>query len=728
MYQYDAFDQRIVEERAAQFRDQVLRRIDGRLTENEFKPLRLQNGLYMQLHAYMMRIAVPYGLLSSTQVRKLAHIARTYDKGYAHLTTRQNVQLNWPKLEDVPTILDELAEVQMHAIQTSGNCIRNITSDPYAGVAKDEIEDPRPYCEILRQWSTFHPEFAFLPRKFKFAVTGAETDRAAIAVHDVGIRLVRNDAGEVGFAYYVGGGQGRTPLLAPCINPFVKKHDLVSYAEAVLRVYNRLGRRDNKFKARIKILVKQTGAAEFARLVDEEHAKIADGPLKLRDEDIAHFQRFFVPPAYEVLTNGDTTVGAALLGKDRDFARWVEHNVEEHRVPGYAIVNLSVKCHELPPGDITDAQLDQVADLEAVGVGLVAQRPDVGAVDQAVVVHLDALVAGQALVADDADRVVVGPVVRLRGGQVVVLPTTVADDVRRPAMAGTLLLGVVGGEVPSRVGVVVALQHEVDALLLEDGQPGRASQRVVSVGGGREHRLVERHDRPAAGVLAQRLAHPDRLVRAAQRGVAVERDEAHALVVAEPDVLLVEGGSVARHLEVTLVLLQQLVAAVLVVSRRGDDELVVRQGAGAGEPVRPLLVVVGVVDQVASVQRERGIGVGGQRPLHVDGPDGVQADLGVAEVQEGPSRCRDGGRGGQRVPRRPATLGAPHAIVVRRARRQALQRRRVVPGRGRAAHQVDPSGRGHRSRPDGAVAGDVLHQTTGRGVVGAPGDRHRRRG
>lgn len=363
MYQYDAFDQRIVEERAAQFRDQVLRRIDGRLTEDEFKPLRLQNGLYMQLHAYMMRIAVPYGLLSSTQVRKLAHIARTYDKGYAHLTTRQNVQLNWPKLEEVPKILDELAEVQMHAIQTSGNCIRNITSDPYAGVAQDEIEDPRPYCEILRQWSTFHPEFAFLPRKFKFAVTGAETDRAAIAVHDIGIRVVRNEAGEVGFAYYVGGGQGRTPLLAPCINPFVKRHDLVSYAEAVLRVYNRLGRRDNKFKARIKILVKQTGAEEFARLVDDEHAKIADGPLKLRDEDIAHFQRFFRPPPYEVLTNGDTTFGAALLGKDRDFARWVDHNVAEHRVPGYAIVNLSVKCHELPPGDITDAQLDQVADL-----------------------------------------------------------------------------------------------------------------------------------------------------------------------------------------------------------------------------------------------------------------------------------------------------------------------------------------------------------------------------
>ena len=363
MYRYDAFDQQIVEERAAQFRDQVLRRLDGRLGENEFKPLRLQNGLYMQLHAYMLRIAVPYGLLSSTQVRKLAHISRTYDRGYAHLTTRQNVQLNWPKLEDVPSILDELAEVEMHAIQTSGNCIRNITSDPYAGVAADEVADPRPYCEILRQWSTFHPEFAFLPRKFKFAVTGAETDRAAIAVHDIGIRVVKNDAGEIGFAYYVGGGQGRTPLIAPCINEFVPERDLVSYAEAVLRVYNRLGRRDNKYKARIKVLVKQTGAEEFARLVEEEHSKIAGGSLALRPEDVAHFQSFFAPPAYESLENGEARVSASLLDKDRTFARWVDANVVEHRVPGYAIVNLSLKSAELPPGDATSDQLDVVADL-----------------------------------------------------------------------------------------------------------------------------------------------------------------------------------------------------------------------------------------------------------------------------------------------------------------------------------------------------------------------------
>ena len=363
MYSYDAFDRRVVQDRAAQFKDQVERRVDGRLTEDEFKPLRLQNGLYMQLHAYMMRIAIPYGLLSSAQARRLAHITRVYDRGYAHFTTRQNIQLNWPRLEDVPKILDELAEVEMHAIQTSGNCIRNITSDPYAGVAQDELEDPRPYCEILRQWSTFHPEFAFLPRKFKFAVTGAREDRAAIAVHDIGIRIVENDAGERGFAFYVGGGQGRTPLLAPCIAPFVDKHDLLSYSEAVLRIYNRLGRRDNKYKARIKILVKQVGAEEFGRLVAEEHAKIVDGPLKLKDEDIARFARHFLPPPYEVLSNGDTTVGAALLSKDRELARWVEHNVIEHRVPGYAIVSLSLKSPDLPPGDVTADQLDRVADL-----------------------------------------------------------------------------------------------------------------------------------------------------------------------------------------------------------------------------------------------------------------------------------------------------------------------------------------------------------------------------
>jgi sulfite reductase (NADPH) hemoprotein beta-component len=363
MYQYDAFDQRIVEERAAQFRDQVVRRLAGKLTEDEFRPLRLQNGLYMQLHAYMFRIAIPYGLLSSAQVRKLAHVARTYDQGYAHFTTRQNLQLHWPKLPDVPTILDELASVEMHAIQTSGNCIRNITSDPYAGVARDELEDPRPYCELLRQWSTFHPEFAALPRKFKFAVTGAREDRAAIAVHDIGLRIVENEAGELGFAYYVGGGQGRTAILAECIRPFLPKEHLVTYSEAVLRVYNRLGRRDNKFKARIKILVKAVGAAEFARLVEEEHDLIKDGPLKLAEEDIERFKRYFRPPPYEVLPESDPLFEAALLAKDRAFARWVDHNVVAHRMSGYAIVNLSLKATDLSPGDVTSEQLDAVADL-----------------------------------------------------------------------------------------------------------------------------------------------------------------------------------------------------------------------------------------------------------------------------------------------------------------------------------------------------------------------------
>ena len=363
MYQYDAFDRRIVEERAAQFRDQVVRRLAGKLTEAEFLPLRLQNGLYMQLHAYMFRIAIPYGLLSSAQVRKLAYVARTYSEGYAHFTTRQNLQLHWPRLPDIPDILDELASVEMHAIQTSGNCIRNITSDPYAGVARDELEDPRPYCELLRQWSTFHPEFAALPRKFKFAVTGAREDRAAIAVHDIGLRIVENDRGELGFAYYVGGGQGRTALLAECIREFLPKEHLVTYSEAVLRVYNRLGRRDNKFKARIKILVKAVGATEFARLVEEEHELIKDGPLKLTEEDIERFRRFFRPPPYEVLGETDPTFEAALLAKDRGFARWVDHNVVPHRMPGYAIVNLSLKATDLSPGDVTAEQLESVADV-----------------------------------------------------------------------------------------------------------------------------------------------------------------------------------------------------------------------------------------------------------------------------------------------------------------------------------------------------------------------------
>lgn len=363
MYQYDAFDQRIVEERAAQFRDQVRRRLAGKLSEDEFRPLRLQNGLYMQLHAYMLRIAIPYGLLSSKQLRTLAHVARTYDEGYGHFTTRQNIQFHWPALVDVPDILDELAAVQMHAIQTSGNCIRNITSDPFAGVARDEIEDPRPYCELLRQWSTFHPEFAFLPRKFKFAVTGAREDRAALAVHDIALRIVENDAGEVGFAFYVGGGQGRTPLLAERIRDFLPKEHLVTYSEAALRVYNRLGRRDNKFKARIKILVKAVGAKEFARLVEEEHEKIKDGPLKLAPADIARFQRFFRPPPYEVLPESDPSFEAARLTKDRAFARWVDHNVVAHRMPGYAIVSLSLKVPHRAPGDVTAEQMDAVADL-----------------------------------------------------------------------------------------------------------------------------------------------------------------------------------------------------------------------------------------------------------------------------------------------------------------------------------------------------------------------------
>ncbi|RLB52410.1 MAG: nitrite/sulfite reductase [Deltaproteobacteria bacterium] len=363
MYRYDDMDLRAVTERAAQFGEQVRRRLAGELTEAEFKPLRLQNGLYMQLHAYMLRVAIPYGLLSAAQLRKLAHISRKYDRGYGHFTTRQNIQFNWPDLEDVPRILEELAEVEMHAIQSSGNCIRNTTSDPFAGVAKDELEDPRPYCELIRQWSTFHPEFAFLPRKFKIAVTGAKHDRAAIAVHDIGLALVTNDAGEVGFEVRVGGGQGRTPILAEVLCEFLPKADLLSYCEAILRVYNRLGRRDNKYKARIKILVQETGRAEFARLVDEEWALIRDSGLRLTPADIDRFKAHFEAPSYLELASSDTAVSAALLGKDRSFSRWAMANVTEHRVPGYSIVALSLKAPDRPPGDVTHQQMDSVADL-----------------------------------------------------------------------------------------------------------------------------------------------------------------------------------------------------------------------------------------------------------------------------------------------------------------------------------------------------------------------------
>ncbi len=366
MYRYDEHDLRLVTERARQFRDQVRRRVSGELSEEEFRPLRLQNGLYIQLHAYMLRIAIPYGLLSSAQLRKLAHITRVYDRGYGHFTTRQNLQLNWVKLEDVPSILDELASVEMHAIQTSGNCVRNVTSDPFAGVARDEDVDPRPYCELLRQYSTFHPEFAYLPRKFKIAVTGSRHDRAAIAVHDIGLRVLENEAGEVGFEVFVGGGQGRTPVLAERIRAFLPERDLLAYTEAILRIYNQLGRRDNIYKARIKILVKETGTAEFTRLVEEEFARIQNDPGFAIEGEIERIASHFRAPPYETYGGngqGPPTLEGIVLGKDRALSRFVEANVLPHRARGYAIVQISLKSETLPPGDATHQQLDAVADL-----------------------------------------------------------------------------------------------------------------------------------------------------------------------------------------------------------------------------------------------------------------------------------------------------------------------------------------------------------------------------
>ncbi|MEZ4371206.1 MAG: nitrite/sulfite reductase [Polyangiaceae bacterium] len=364
MYQYDAIDQRIVEERAAQFRGQVTRRLAGEITEDEFKPLRLQNGLYMQLHAYMLRVAIPYGLLSSKQLRMLARIARVYDKGYGHLSTRQNIQYNWPKLEDVPSILDDLASVQMHAIQTSGNCIRNTTADAYAGVARDEIEDPRPWCELIRQWSTFHPEFAFLPRKFKIAVTGAPgDDRAAVRFHDIGLRIVAGPEGEHGFEVIVGGGLGRTPFVGKVVRGFLPKQYLLSYLEAILRVYNVHGRRDNKYKARIKVLVDALGVEEFSRLVEEEWELIRDTSIDVTEQELARVKAFFIPAHYETLPSADSKLAAMKLGKNRDFGLWVGNNVTPHKVDGYGIVTISVKAPGKPPGDITDTQMEAVADL-----------------------------------------------------------------------------------------------------------------------------------------------------------------------------------------------------------------------------------------------------------------------------------------------------------------------------------------------------------------------------
>jgi sulfite reductase (NADPH) hemoprotein beta-component len=362
MYRYDEFDQKLVDERVAQFRDQVRRRISGELTEDQFKPLRLMNGLYLQLHAYMLRVAVPYGTLSSRQMRMLAHIARKYDRGYGHFTTRQNIQYNWPALADVPDILHDLASVEMHAIQTSGNCIRNVTADHFAGVAADEIEDPRVTAELLRQWSTLHPEFSFLPRKFKIAVTGAPHDRAALKVHDVGIAVVRNDAGEVGYQFWVGGGQGRTPILAKKTRDFVAKRDLISYSEAVLRVYNELGRRDNIYKARIKIQVHEMGIDKFIAMVEEEWAQIRDSHLVLPEEEIRRIEAYFAPPAYETLPANDPSFTARKL-EDREFAAFARSNVHAHKVPGYAIVSVSLKPIGGAPGDASADQMDAIADL-----------------------------------------------------------------------------------------------------------------------------------------------------------------------------------------------------------------------------------------------------------------------------------------------------------------------------------------------------------------------------
>ncbi|HWP01482.1 MAG TPA: nitrite/sulfite reductase [Methylococcus sp.] len=361
MYRYDHYDQTLVDERVAQFREQTRRFLRGKLSEDQFRPLRLMNGLYLQRHAPMLRIAIPYGLLSSRQLRKLAHIARTYDKSVGHFTTRQNLQFNWPRLEDVPDILAELATVQMHAIQTSGNCIRNVTSDHLAGVYKDELEDPRPYCEIIRQWSTLHPEFSYLPRKFKIAVSGASKDRAATRFHDIGLHLVRGGSGEVGFEVLVGGGLGRTPMIGKTIRPFLAKKDLLSYLEAILRIYNRFGRRDNKFKARIKILLKEIGVERFTQQVEEEWSHIRDR-LTLDAAEIERVQKQFSMPSYrpDLATSREWERRAAV---DRNFAAWVQHNTLPHKVEGYRIVFLSLKSRDRAPGDMTDQQMDAVADL-----------------------------------------------------------------------------------------------------------------------------------------------------------------------------------------------------------------------------------------------------------------------------------------------------------------------------------------------------------------------------
>ncbi len=356
MYKYDQYDQAMVDARVAEFSDQVKRRLAGEITEDQFKPLRLMNGLYLQLHAYMLRVAVPYGTLDSRQMRMLAHIARKYDRDYGHFTTRQNIQYNWIKLEDAPAILADLASVEMHAIQTSGNCIRNISSDQWAGAAADEITDPRPWAELLRQWSSFHPEFSYLPRKFKIAVIAAEEDRAAMRLHDIGIQIVERD-GVHGAAFYVGGGMGRTPMIAPLIKDFVPLEDMLSYAEACLRVYNRYGRRDNIYKARIKILIHELGADEYRRQVEEEFAHVKSLGIDPPKAEFDRIAKQFAPPALDASAPGE--IGRS----DPDFAVWVDQNVAAHKVPGHAIVNISLKPVGGIPGDASSAQIDLMADL-----------------------------------------------------------------------------------------------------------------------------------------------------------------------------------------------------------------------------------------------------------------------------------------------------------------------------------------------------------------------------
>lgn len=362
MYRYDEFDHEIVQGRVTQFRGQVERRLDGRLTEDQFKPLRLMNGLYLQLHAYMLRVAVPYGTLNSKQLRQLAMLAEKYDRGYGHITTRQNIQYNWPELTDVPDMLQDLADVEMHCFQTSGNCIRNVTSDPYAGATADEVEDPRPTAELLRQWSTMHPEFTYLPRKFKIAVTASPNDRAVIRAHDIGLEIIKNDAGETGYHVLVGGGLGRTPIIGTTLREFLPRAELLPYLEAVMRVYNRYGRRDNKYKARIKILVQEESIEAFHEQVEAEYATLTPSEITVSEAEVERISAYFAPPKFETLSGASQAFDTA-YASDADFANWADNNLSDHKQPGYTIVNISLKPVDRAPGDISSGQMRTVANL-----------------------------------------------------------------------------------------------------------------------------------------------------------------------------------------------------------------------------------------------------------------------------------------------------------------------------------------------------------------------------